>query len=238
MVSVSPVSDAPLKAASPHRAVAPAWHTAVVVLALLGLSFWGARAGDLSPHGRARIYLVTMLIEWALLAFLWFGLNRRGVRLADLIGGSWPRSSAFFRDLGIGTVFVLTCGGAVLQGLTHLLKVVPPASMRAVMPQTLMDMVVWVLLSCTAGFCEEVIFRGYLARQFSALTQSAAAGIVLQGVVFGLGHGYQGWKLMLIISIYGMLFGVLAHWRRNLRPGMLAHALQDTAGGLLYRFLG
>jgi hypothetical protein len=26
---------------------------------------------------------------------------------------------------------------------------------------------------------------------------------------------------------------VYARWRRSLRPGMLAHALEDTAGGLL-----
>jgi len=42
---------------------------------------------------------------------------------------------------------------------------------------------------------------------------------------------------MSTIVIYGACFGCLAHWRRSLRPGILGHALQDTAAGLLARFL-
>jgi hypothetical protein len=38
---------------------------------------------------------------------------------------------------------------------------------------------------------------------------------------------------MLLISIYGICFGVFARWRRSLRPGMVAHALEDAAGGVL-----
>ena len=65
------------------------------------------------------------------------------------------------------------------------------------------------------------------------LTGSLVGAIALQAIAFGLSHGYQGWKMMSIIAIYGACFGWLAHWRRSLRPGMLGHALQDTAGGLL-----
>lgn len=56
--------------------------------------------------------------------------------------------------------------------------------------------------------------------------------MVVQALAFGLGHGYQGWKLMSLIAVYGLCFGLLAHWRRSLRPGMVGHALQDIAGGL------
>jgi membrane protease YdiL (CAAX protease family) len=42
---------------------------------------------------------------------------------------------------------------------------------------------------------------------------------------------------MLLITVYGICFGLAAHWRRSLRPGMLPHALPDTAGGLLARLL-
>jgi membrane protease YdiL (CAAX protease family) len=47
-------------------------------------------------------------------------------------------------------------------------------------------------------------------------------GLLLQALVFGAGHGYQGARLMLVITIYGCLFGWLAIWRRSLRPGMVA----------------
>jgi len=39
--------------------------------------------------------------------------------------------------------------------------------------------------------------------------------------------------MMLTICVYGCLFGLLARWRGSLRPGMMAHFLQDGVGGLL-----
>jgi len=222
-----------------YSRVAPVWHTTVVVLFLLGLSFVGAHLKlhtGFGGHGRTPSYLIVIVVEWATLAFVWWGLSRRGVRMSDLVGGSWARPVHFLRDLGIGVAFILIFGGAV-QALAHLLKAAPTQAMLTMLPQTRLEMIVWIVMSMTAGFCEEVTFRGYLQRQFSALTHTLAGGIVLQSVVFGLGHGYQGWKLMSLIALYGAFFGLLAHWRESLRPGMLGHALQDTAGGLLARFL-
>lgn len=224
---------------SPVSSIVPAWHTAVVLFVMLGISLVGARVdlpGIFGVHGRAPSYLFVMVVEWATVAFISWGLSRRGIRLSDLVGGSWARGTHVLRDLAVGIAFILVFGG-LLQGLAYLLKAVPPPDMRAMMPQTWLEMIVWVLLSVTGGFCEEVIFRGYLQRQFSALTHSLFGGVVLQAIAFGLGHGYQRWKLMSLISVYGACFGLLAHWRRSLRPGMIGHALQDTAGGLLARFL-
>jgi membrane protease YdiL (CAAX protease family) len=221
-------------------AVAPAWHTAVILIVLFSFSLVGSLNHEFSPMGRASGravgYLLVMVFEWATVAFIWYGLSRRGVRMADLIGSKWERTRAVFRDLGIAVVFLLVCGVALLNGLGYLLKAAPNPAIRNMLPQTGAEIGVYLLLVLTAGFCEEIIFRGYLQRQFSALTQSAAAGIVLQGIAFGLGHGYQGWKFMLLIAVYGSTFGLLANWRRSLRPGMSCHALQDGAGGLLARF--
>lgn len=236
MHAASLISHDNVTPTSNHRALAPAWHTAVVLLALLGFSYLGAHIQHLASYGRVADYLAVILMEWTIVAFIWFGLSRRGVRVAELVGGAWMRPAAFFRDLGIAVAFVLIFGGAILNGLAYVIKASPPPEMRDLMPQSVTDMIVWIVMSMTAGFCEELIFRGYFSRQFAALTQSAGAGIVLQGIVFGLGHGYQGWKLMSLIAFYGMMFGWLARWRRSLRPGMLGHALQDTAGGLLARF--
>jgi hypothetical protein len=90
----------------------------------------------------------------------------------------------------------------------------------------------YALLTVTAGICEEIIFRGYLQRQFSVFFRSAAAGVMLQGVIFGASHGCQGPKFMVIIVVYGVLFGLLAQSRRSLRPGMFGHFLQDLIVGI------
>jgi Type II CAAX prenyl endopeptidase Rce1-like len=59
----------------------------------------------------------------------------------------------------------------------------------------------------------------------------AVAGMLIQGIIFGMGHGYQGVKLVPVIALYGCLFGLLAQWRRSLRPGIIAHFLQDGIAG-------
>ena len=84
-----------------------------------------------------------------------------------------------------------------------------------------------MLVALSAGFCEELVFRGYFQRQFHALTGSAAAAVGLQALVFGVGHFYEGAWAVAQITAYGLLFGLLAAWRKSLRPGMLAHAWSD-----------
>ena len=223
-----------------HGAIAPAWHTVVVLAILLGLSLAGARSGSLPfvrAYGRAAGYVLVMVVEWATVAFIWYGVNRRGVSLESLVGGSWERPRAILRDLGIALAFLIICGIGVLNGLGYLLKAEPNQAIRNMFPNGPIEVSLFLLMALTAGFCEEVIFRGYLQRQFTAMTRAAAGGIVLQGIIFGVSHGYQGWKFMVLISVYGILFGLLAYWRRSLRPGMLTHFLQDGIGGLVARHL-
>jgi membrane protease YdiL (CAAX protease family) len=90
-----------------------------------------------------------------------------------------------------------------------------------------------IVVAISAGVCEEIVFRGYLQRQFRALTGSAPIAVLLQAVVFGVPHVYQGTRLAAMVCLYGILFGVLALWRRSLRPGILAHAWSDIAARLL-----
>jgi membrane protease YdiL (CAAX protease family) len=90
----------------------------------------------------------------------------------------------------------------------------------------------FLILSVTAGFCEDFIFRGYLQRQFLTVTGSAWIAISVQALVFGVAHLYQGWRGVVAITVYGALFGILAQWRNSLRPGMMQHAAQDSLLGI------
>jgi hypothetical protein len=83
-----------------ERAVAPAWHTIVLLLIVFGFSFASAHAGSLTPFGpkigRAFGYIVIIIFEWTLVAFIWFGARQRGIRVADLVGGSWRARFTLF----------------------------------------------------------------------------------------------------------------------------------------------
>jgi uncharacterized protein len=221
--------------------IAPAWHTLLVLLLVFVPSALSARSHSLSPlgssHGHVANYITVIVWEWLLLVLVWFGVHLRGVRLADLISGRWPTWGSVVRDLGIALVFLIVCN-VVLALISRLLKAAPNGAIRSVFPHGRTEVALYLLLTLTAGFCEEAIFRGYLQRQFAAIGRSTAAGVVIQGIAFGAAHGYQGPKFMFIIAVYGCLFGLLAVWRHSLRPGMIAHFLQDAAVGLVAgRFL-
>lgn len=217
------------------QAVAPAWHTALVVLIMLGLSGLSAYSKGLVSVGNTRNqisrYITSIAMEWLMLGFIWLGLRLRNQRMRILLGENWGGVRQIVRDLGIGVLFLIVAN-LVLGLISHLLKAVPNAATLGLLPHTPAQIAVFSLLTVTAGICEEMIFRGYLQRQFSVFFRNAAAGVVLQGIMFGASHGYQTPKFMLIILVYGVMFGMLAHSRRSLRPGMFAHFLQDLITGI------
>ena len=103
----------------------------------------------------------------------------------------------------------------------------PDQATAFLMPHGRMEVTLWMVMSLTAGICEEALFRGYLQRQFMALTNSAALGIILSAAAFGAAHSYQGWGHALSIGVLGLMLGALAYWRKSVRPGMISHAAQD-----------
>ena len=211
---------------------------------LLAISFSGAGAQHrIGRSGRVPLYLITIGWEWLMTGTLFIAVRKSGHRIRDLIGGRWESVEDFLLDMGIAAIFWLVSAG-VLVGLAYAMGLNRPENLDKarnatsfLMPQSQLELILWPVLTCTAGFCEEVIFRGYLLKQIAAMTNSAWLGMAASSLVFGLSHGYQGPKLMFIITIYGMLFAMLAHIRKSTRPGMMAHAWQDTFAGLARHFL-
>jgi len=223
----------------PSQLIAPAWHTVAVLTILLSVAALSAWKGSASPAGdtgesaRVMNYATVFVWEWLTVAFIAWGARRRGHGIPSLIGGSWPNGIAVLRDLGIAVLFLIG-SDTVLGIIQFALKSRPTQAVRNLLPQTPLETGLWFLLAATAAFCEELIFRGYLQKQLSRMI-NPGAGLLLQGVVFGACHGYQGPKSMFTITVYGCLFGLLALRRRSLRPGMITHFIQDGAGGLLAR---
>ena len=106
-------------------------------------------------------------------------------------------------------------------------------SVDNLLPQSLIEILIWIALSITAGICEEMAFRGYLQRQLHALSGSVVVAVLGQGLIFGLFHFYQGWKNVIVICAFGVFFGTLAAWRRNLRVNIITHAWGDIWSGWL-----
>ena len=104
-----------------------------------------------------------------------------------------------------------------------------------VVPRGPFELAVWTAVSVTAGFVEETVFRGYLQRQFTALTRNHLAGISLSAIVFGAGHLYQGVSSAALILVVGFCFSLTAYATRSLVPGVIAHAWEDLFSGIVGR---
>jgi membrane protease YdiL (CAAX protease family) len=215
-------------------------HTAVLLGILTAIAVAGAvgqtraMTNSVAPTSNATIiplYLSLIAAEWALVLYTRRGFRRTATTITELLGGPiWERKRL--------EIDVLLGGGLwaawqlIEAAWTHWWGPVSDATVRPFLAHSPIEIAVWIALSVSAGFAEELVFRGYLQRQFTALTRSVPAGLVMQALVFGVSHGYQGVRACVRITAFGVLFGLIAVWQRRLRPGVLAHALTDIVAGL------
>lgn len=166
-------------------------------------------------------------MEWLFLTLVLAGVWLHKTPLRAVLGPRWDSFRAFGSDLGIA-VALLACSIVVTSLLgPHHAGVGTDPSVRFLMPVSVGEKWLWLLVALSAGICEEAVYRGYLQRQFTVLTRSAPAGILLSAAMFGAAHAYQGLRNALPIAAGAFLSGTVAHWRRSVRPGMIAHTLQD-----------
>ena len=224
--------------------LAPRWHTAALVALLLAvaltgtlLQLYGAPTSAAAPEPRGNAspifarYFPLLVVNWSLVVYcsrLFRGRNA----LPDLLGQRWHTVGRAFTDLACALVgfFVII---AVEFTFARLFAVRRNAAIAALLPSTGAERLTWGVVAMSVGFCEEVVYRGYLQTQIAAATRSRALGVVLQALLFGLAHLEQGPAAAARIAGYGLLFGVLAQFRRSLLPGIACHVAVDLAAGFL-----
>jgi uncharacterized protein len=220
-----------------YTQVAGPMHTILVLTAMGAWAFWFKILADrlsMVPNpNRVRFYLLTIFAEWLVFALVVAGVRGSGASVLSVVGEHWRSLRQVRRDIGISAGFWIV-SLMLLWMFRRLLRITATGrDLLSMLPHGGVEIVLWLAVSATAGICEETIFRGYLQRQVMALTKSAPAGILLSAVAFGGAHAYQGFRMVVLISLYGAMFGILAYWRRSVRPGMIAHAWQDSVSGVL-----
>ena len=243
--------------------MAPVWHTVLLIIGIALLSLAGA--AELSgPHAdvnRMQTYALTAGTELCMLAWVYFGLRLRKVPFWSLLGSFSGSFRSIATDIGfafmfwIGSLFVLANIGLFWTVTEAAIKHQPlftpgkqltpdPAQQQTLQTLTQLapgngkEIAAWIGLCIIAGIVEEVVFRGYLHRQFTAWARGAAAvGVAVSALMFGMAHGYQGVRNMVMLAAFGLLFSLLALLRRSLRPGIFAHGWHDLIVGLALAFL-
>jgi len=188
-------------------------HTFIVlaILAIVAAAGYSANVqhGAGAHVNRLALYTTIVIAQAALLRYVLLGWH---APLRELTGGfAWydPAIAAvLFFAIRYASIFMHRVLGGV-DDHTSFLR-----------PQTPVEIAVWIVVAIVAGISEEIVFRGYLQ-------QKLPLGVFAQALIFGISHGYQGVRSVINIAVIGLLFGVVAKWRRSLVPGMIAHAATD-----------
>ncbi len=124
-------------------------------------------------------------------------------------------------------MFVGAAIGAILRLSPEELQ-----ALQQLLPKSSLEKSYWIAVSLTGGFCEEVLYRGYLFKQARAVTGSLAVALVFQAGMYAIAHVTLPLKIVASVSVLGLFLGGLASWRKSLVPGMIAHSGISLVGGL------
>jgi membrane protease YdiL (CAAX protease family) len=187
------------------------------------------------PAGRLPLYASILAIQLLLFWFVRTGMRRSGHSVVALIDPS-PRSAArWIRYLGIAVaawILWMIFGAALGSFLKP-----SPAELSAIqefLPHGRLEKLCWVAFSAGSNFCEEVLYRGYLLKQFRAVTGSPTIALLLQAVVFAVGHLGLGVPIAISVSLLALWLGALTLWQKSLLPSMIVHVSISLFGGLAF----
>ncbi|QCE40142.1 CPBP family intramembrane glutamic endopeptidase [Psychroserpens sp. NJDZ02] len=123
---------------------------------------------------------------------------------------------------------------AVVPGITKLTRVpIDYSSFEQLKGNLPACLIALVVVWATAGFGEEIIFRGYFMRQFVKFfgesKLSIAINIILLGCFFGFMHSYQGITGQLVAGFVGALLALIFYLRKyDLWFIVAVHGFFDT----------
>jgi membrane protease YdiL (CAAX protease family) len=185
----------------------------------------GAEPPSVSALSQVPMILVNEAFMWtltlAVLAIVLFW-ERRPLSSIGLVR---PTSAAIQVGcaLTVGLLILALAAGAVFEALGFSMG-------NDEQVATIVAMPVWLQLfaAISAGFTEEILFRGYSIERLGELTGRRWVGAALTIVIFGAIHApFWGVGHALVAGLSGLWLSLIYLWRRNLWTNITAHALLD-----------
>jgi len=173
-----------------------------------------------------QIYIPAIVLQLILITLVYLSLKRNHESFSAIGFGK--------EDFNISNALsgVLFFIGAsllmfIIKGAFTRSGYLPPEDIDYILPVTLAEKMLWIVLSLGAALSEELSFRGFIISRTKILTNKYLAGAIIGSLAFSMGHIYQGFSGVILTFIYGMLFAGLYITRRSLFPCVIAHFLQN-----------
>jgi len=105
------------------------------------------------------------------------------------------------------------------------------------LPENWQELKHFFFVAVTAGFCEEVIFRGFFIQYFLAVNPDNLIGtwtaIIIPAFLFAFGHIYQGHLAVFKTLLMAILLGWIFILTESLWIPIVIHFLVDAIGGYI-----
>jgi membrane protease YdiL (CAAX protease family) len=190
---------------------------------------------DAPEHARLSQYRATTILEWVLAGaglVLWARSGRAWSQVGLTAPEGWRLWLTVVLVLAISTINARNMAVVVRSAKARARLGRRLSSVEAIVPRTARELDRFVLLSLTAGFCEEFLFRGFLLWALAPwLTWWGA--VAVSTVVFALGHSYQGWGGMTRVAAVGLVMACIYGATHSLVAPIVLHALIDMGSGLM-----
>jgi len=185
-----------------------------------------ALAGLRATDGQVTLQLLAFLagVDTLILVSLVFALLVVGGESPRrVLLGARPVIGEVLRGFGLlPWVFLLAVGTGMvlLRWAPGLFSPNPFATLAS----TRMEFVVLALVAVLAGGVREEIQRAFILHRFEQRLGGGLVGVIAFGIVFGAGHFLQGWSVVIITALLGMLWSVVYLARRSVIAPMVSHA--------------
>jgi len=163
------------------------------------------------------LYLVVFITHWLLVYFVGGRIGMHGVK--ELIVPKkklrWPPSLLVFISLSVlfttYMVLGLTYGRIPAWGSLNFLQIT----------------FFFGLAPLTAGFVEELIWRGYFMKKLLAMGKTESKAVILSSISFAFIHGFFVFDKLIVTFLFGIIAGTYYVRERNLPVLMASHVITD-----------
>lgn len=212
-----------------QKLILPLWQVLLILIGLPAVyivnSLMPWSTGLLRQHDHTFFFQFwgsIALLHWISVALIIFFLKRTGIRLNAIgLNLSTIRIAVMMGiPIVIGSLLIVLRSAGIDPGSQHP-DVVSPATMK--------ERWFWIFMSLTAGFCEELVYRGFAIRALQGHNIHILIAVCIATFSFVFMHGVSVLALVPFVIIYvmGLIFSLLFLWRRSLVPGICLHTLFD-----------
>lgn len=217
------------------------WFLAFILI--VGLALWARRERQRVQHGlsigrtsvRMAGYRRLIFTQWSLVGMLGLHWALRARPASDLgltLGTGWRPAVGLLLAMA-GTILLWLQLRSVQQSEENRASAREAlAGLQWLLPHSRRELNSFMRVSLTAGICEELLYRGFLA-WFLATWMPLWAALLVSGVLFGLAHLYQGVTGVLKTGLIGIVFGGITLLTGSIIWAMILHTAVDAINGQL-----